>query len=108
MRQLWTAEYSAAGAAGAMKDGGTGRKAAIEQLVASVGGTLEACYFAAINNGIGVVLIVEVPSDAASNAIVTTIMASGAVLGASTITISTADEFDAALALSPAYSAPGS
>lgn len=105
MKFLWTAEYNASGAAGAIKDGGTGRQAAVEGLVSSVGGTLEACYFSA--TGTGVVLIVDAPDQASATAAMFTVQASGAVSVVNATALLTAAEMDAAMKLSPAYIAPG-
>jgi uncharacterized protein with GYD domain len=105
MKFLWTAEYSPQGAGGAIKDGGTGRQKAIEGLVASVGGSLDACYFS--GNGTGVVLIVDIPDQASSTAVLYTIQASGATSNTSVTPLLTAAEVDAAMKLSPAYTPPG-
>jgi uncharacterized protein with GYD domain len=105
MKYLWTAEYSGTGAAGAIKDGGTGRKAAIEGLVGSVGGSIEACYFSAV--GAGVVLIVDIPDQASATAVLFTIQASGAIGATSVTPLLTSSELDAAMKMSPAYRPPG-
>jgi uncharacterized protein with GYD domain len=104
MKFLWTAEYNASGAAGAIKDGGTGRQAAVEGL-SSVGGTLEACHFSA--TGTGVVLIVDAPDQASATAALFTVQASGAVSVVNSTALLTAAELDAAMKLSPVYTAPG-
>ena len=45
-KYLFQASYTAEGAKGLQKEGGTKRRAAVEQLIKSVGGKLEAFYFA--------------------------------------------------------------
>ncbi|MEO5964865.1 MAG: GYD domain-containing protein [Candidatus Limnocylindrales bacterium] len=45
-KYLLTGSYTAEGARGVLKEGGTGRRAATEKLIASLGGTMEAYYFA--------------------------------------------------------------
>ena len=45
MRYLAQASYTAEGMKGLLKDGGTKRRAALEQMMASIGGRLEALYF---------------------------------------------------------------
>ena len=45
-KYLWQASYNSDGVRGVLSDGGTGRREAIEQLVAAAGGKLEAFYFA--------------------------------------------------------------
>ena len=49
---LTLASYTAEGAKGLLKDGGTKRRAAVEGLITSLGGTLEAFYFAFGENDI--------------------------------------------------------
>jgi uncharacterized protein with GYD domain len=105
MKFLWTAEYSPTAAGGVIKDGGTARQAAIEGLLASVGGSLDACYFS--GSGAGVVLIVDVPDQASSTAVLYTTQASGAISSYSVTPLLTAAEVDAAMKLSPAYTPPG-
>ena len=68
MKYLFTAEYNASGAAGVIKDGGTTRQAAVENLVKSLGGTLESCYFGALNKN--VFMVVDIPDEAAVTAVV--------------------------------------
>ena len=43
---LFVGSYTSEGSKGMLKEGGVKRKAAIEEAIKSVGGTLEACYFA--------------------------------------------------------------
>ena len=45
-KYLFTGSYTAEGARGVLKEGGSGRRDATEKLVASLGGTIEAYYFA--------------------------------------------------------------
>jgi uncharacterized protein with GYD domain len=45
-KYLMMAKYSAEGARGLIKDGGSGRYRAVKGLIESVGGTLEAFYYA--------------------------------------------------------------
>lgn len=42
-KYLFTGSYTEEGLKGLLKDGGSGRRAAVEQLMQSLGGTLEAC-----------------------------------------------------------------
>lgn len=96
--------YTAQGAAGLIKDGGTGRRKATDELLASVGGTVEAYYF-----GLGAddfYLIAEVPSTAAIVAAALTGASHGGIT-VRTIPLLTPEEIDAAVKLSPSYRAPG-
>ncbi|HAF18300.1 MAG TPA: GYD domain protein, partial [Chloroflexi bacterium] len=45
-RYLFQGSYSVEGIKGVLKEGGTGRRAAVEAAVKSLGGKLEAYYFA--------------------------------------------------------------
>jgi hypothetical protein len=45
-KYLFTGSYTAEGARGLLKEGGSGRRAATEKMLKSLGGTLEAYYFA--------------------------------------------------------------
>src|SRR5262249_37726977 len=45
-KYLLLASYSTDGVKGVLKEGGSGRRDAVEKVVADVGGTLEAFYFA--------------------------------------------------------------
>src|SRR5258708_38821107 len=45
-KYLTVASYTAEGAKGLLKEGGTARRAAVEELMKSLGGRLEAFYFA--------------------------------------------------------------
>ena len=45
-RYLWQISYTTTGAKGLLSEGGTSRQHAITEMVQSVGGHVEACYFA--------------------------------------------------------------
>ena len=99
-----TGTYTAEGMKGVLKDGGSGRKAAVERVVASVGGTLESFYYGA---GSGDFFIVaNLPDAAAATSIAVTVVASGSVSFHSTQLI-TVEEMDAAVKLTPSYRRPG-
>ncbi len=102
---LFTASYTQAGIQGVLKDGGNGRRAAIDALVGSVGGTIEACYWAFGSDDI--IIIVELPDNVSAAAVAATVGATGAASIRTTVLL-TADEIDAAIAKHPAYRAPGS
>ena len=103
-RYLFTGSYTADGAKGVLAEGGTGRRTATEHMVASLGGTIEAYYFAF--GGDDFYLIADLPSNAAAAAASLTAGASGA-LGVRTIVLLTPEEVDAATKLSPNYRPPG-
>ena len=103
-KYLFTGSYSAEGAQGVLKEGGTGRRAATDKLVASLGGTVEAYYFAFGSDDF--YLIADLPGNAAAAAAALTAGASGAIR-TRTIVLLTPEEVDAATKLSPSYRPPG-
>ena len=74
---LYSASYTQEGLKGLMKDGGTKRRAVVEQAVKGLGGNIEAFYYA--YGETDVYVIVDVPDDATATAISLAVGASGAV-----------------------------
>ncbi len=101
---LITASYTAEGAKGLMKEGGSGRRAAVQKMLDAVGGKLEAFYFAFGTEDAYV--IVDVPDNASIVAISLAVNASGVVRIKTTPLISP-DDLDAAARKSIGYRAPG-
>lgn len=101
---LLRASYTQAGIQGVLKDGGTGRRAAIDALAASVGGSIESCYWALGDDDI--VIVAELPDNIAAAAIAATVGATGAASVRTTVLL-TAEDVDAAVAKHPSYRAPG-
>jgi uncharacterized protein with GYD domain len=104
-KYLISANYSSDGMKGAIAEGGTSRKAAIEALAASIGGTVDAVYFAFGQQD--VLIICDAPDHVSVAAICMTVVASGATISTGSMQLLTAEEIDAAAKLSPAYRAPG-
>lgn len=104
-RYMWTGSYTAQGTRGVIGEGGSSRKAAVEKLIASVGGKLECLYFSFGTDD--VVIIVEAPDNVSAAAVALTVAASGAVKGRLTVLL-TPEEIDQAAKKSPVYQAPGS
>jgi uncharacterized protein with GYD domain len=98
------ASYTAEGARGLLKDGGSARRAAVQKLVEGIGGKVEAFYFAYGEDDAYV--ITDVPDATSGLAISLAVNASGAVR-LSTIPLITPEELDAASKKSVAYRAPG-
>jgi uncharacterized protein with GYD domain len=98
------ASYNPEGAKGLMKEGGTARRAAVQKLVESLGGKVEAFYFAYGEND--AYIITDMPDAATGIAISLTVNASGAVR-LSTIPLITPEELDAASKKTVSYRAPG-
>ena len=103
-RYLLQANYVGEGIKGLLKEGGTSRQSAAEKAIKSVGGTMEAFYFAFGDTDAYVVA--EVPDQVSMAALALTISASGAVATKTTV-LMTAEEIDAAAKKTPAYRAPG-
>jgi uncharacterized protein with GYD domain len=103
-KMLVKASYNAEGTRGLLKEGGSGRRAAVHKLVESVGGRVEAFYFA--YGDADAYLIVDVPEAATGLALSLAVNASGAVR-ASTTPLITPEEMDAACKKSVSYRPPG-
>ena len=103
-KYLITASYTADGAKGLLKDGGSKRRAAAEQAIKSAGGKLEAFYFAFGDNDAYV--IIDAPDNATVVASSVAINASGAV-HTKTVVLLTPEEVDQAVKKAVAYAAPG-
>jgi uncharacterized protein with GYD domain len=101
---LWRASYTAEGAKGLAKEGGVGRRTAIQQMLEKAGGKLHSFHFALGETD--VVGIAEFPDTATAVAASLAVNASGAVR-LETTPLLTAEEFDAARKKSIAYRAPG-
>jgi uncharacterized protein with GYD domain len=98
------ASYTAEGTRGLIKEGGTGRRAAVQKLIEGVGGKVESLYFA--YGDADVYAIVDVPDATSGIALSLAVNASGAV-HLTTIPLITAEEMDAASKKSAPYRAPG-
>ncbi len=103
-KYLLTASYTAEGIKGLVKDGGTKRRAVAARLIESLGGKIEALYFAFGETD--VIAIVDLPDNAAAAAASLTIGGTGALRGNLTVLL-TPDEIDQAVKKSGSYTAPG-
>jgi uncharacterized protein with GYD domain len=103
-KYLISASYTAQGIKGLLKDGGSGRRAAVHKLAESVGGKVEAFYFAFGEHD--ALVICDVPDNVAATAVSLSVAASGAVR-ISTTPLITPEEVDAAAKKSVSYRAPG-
>jgi uncharacterized protein with GYD domain len=101
---LLKASYSAEGAKGLIKEGGSARRAAVQKLVEGMGGKVEAFYFA--YGDADAIVITDVPDTVTGLALSIAVNASGAV-HLSTTPLITVEEVDAASKKSVAYRAPG-
>jgi uncharacterized protein with GYD domain len=103
-KYLLTASYTAQGAKGLLKEGGSARRAAVEKLVESAGGRLEAFYFAFGEND--VYALVDLP-DHASVAAATLAVTAGGGGGPKTIVLLTPEEVDQAAQKTVQFRPPG-
>ena len=103
-KYLNMATYTAEGARGLMKEGGSGRRATVTKVIESLGGKVEAFYYT--HGEHDVVIIVDMPTATAALALSLAVNASGGVRITSTPLIAPED-LDAACKTSVAYRAPG-
>ena len=103
-KYLVSARYTAEGLKGLTKDKAAKRKQAIEQALATVGGKLDAIYWALGEDDAYV--ICDCPDNASVAALALATSASGLVR-TRTVPLLTAAELDEALAKQVAYRAPG-
>ena len=103
-KYLFQGHYTTEGIKGVIKEGGTGRRSAVEKLAKSLGGTLESFYF-----GFGdddYYIVVDLPDHSAATACALTVSASGAVVNKTTV-LMTPEEMDKAAKKHPSYRPPG-
>jgi uncharacterized protein with GYD domain len=103
-KYLWQASYTLDGLHGLMKDGGTGRRAAVQKAVEGMGGKLETFYYAFGSDD--VVAIVDLPDNVSAAAVALTVAAAGGATVETTVLI-TPEEIDAATKKSVDYRKPG-
>lgn len=103
-KYLLTGSYTAEGTKGLIAEGGSGRKSAVEKMLASVGAKLECLYFSFGSDD--VVAIIDGPDNITAASVSMTIASSGAVKGKLTVLL-TPEEIDQATKKSPAYRRPG-
>jgi uncharacterized protein with GYD domain len=106
-KYLIEASYSHEGLKGLVKDGGSGRKAAIEAATKAMGGRLEAMYYAFGTSD--VYFIVDAPDNVTVAAFALAVGVTGAAAHFKTTVLLTTDEVDQAAKKVPgaAYRAPG-
>ena len=103
-KYLWEVSYSSEGARGLIKDGGAKRRKSTQNLLKSVGGKLEAFYFAFGKHD--AYIIADIPDSASAAAVSLAVNASGAVAVRTTVLL-TPEEIDKAAEKSVTYTAPG-
>jgi uncharacterized protein with GYD domain len=103
-KYLFRASYSAAGAAGILKEGGTARAKVVTTLVESAGGKVECMYWAMGADDF--LVIAELPDTAAAAAASLNVGASGAA-SVTTSELLTAADIDAIAKRKILYRPPG-
>jgi uncharacterized protein with GYD domain len=103
-KYLLQANYIGDGIKGLLKEGGTARRAAAEQAIQSIGGKVEAFYYAFGDTDVYV--IVDMPDNVSAAASALIVSASGLVRIKTTVLI-TPDEMDRAGKVTPSYRPPG-
>ncbi|AWW39076.1 MULTISPECIES: GYD domain-containing protein [Streptomyces] len=101
---LIQATYTPEGTKGLLGEGASGRRAAVEQVVGDLGGTVEAMYFAFGADDI--VIILDFPDAVSMAAVSLGVKASGA-LNTRATPLLTVDEIDEAARRQVAFRAPG-
>ena len=103
-KYLIEANYIDDGIKGLLKEGGTSRRAAVEAAAKTVGGSVDAFYYAFGETDAYV--IIDMPDSVTSAALALTIAASGTVT-LRTTTLLTPEDIDQAAKKSPSYRPPG-
>ena len=103
-KYLALASYTSEGIRGLTKAGGASRRAVVEKLLRSLGGRLEAFYFAFGDND--AYLIIDVPDNLTAAAISLAVAGAGATR-MKTIELLTPEEIDKAMEKHVDYSPPG-
>ena len=102
-KYLWRVSYFQEGAQGLLAQGGSARRAAITEMVESVGGSVESCYFAFGEDDLFV--IGDVPDDVAAAALAIRTAAAGAAVS-HTVRLLSPAQVDEAVALDVTYRPP--
>jgi len=102
-RYLFQGSYSREGAQGLLREGGTRRRAAVEALMQSLGGRLEAFYYAFGETDL--FMVVDLPDHAAAASASLLVAASGAGQWRTTVLL-TPEDMDRAATSGASYRAP--
>jgi len=104
-KYLFEVNYTLEGVKGLQAKGGTARLTATKAAFESVGGTIDAYYFAF--GGTDVYVIADLPDNVPAAGLALTVAAAGGVTVKTTVLL-TPEEIDQAVAKSVNYSPPGS
>jgi uncharacterized protein with GYD domain len=103
-KYLVEASYLSEGVNGLLKEGGTRRREAVDELFKSMGGTVEAFYF--VFGDRDVVIIGELPDNATAAALALRVNAAGVTTVKTTVLL-TPQEIDQAVTKTGTYRPPG-
>ena len=103
-KYMLEAHYSAEGAKGVMKEGGSGRRGAVAKMAEGVGGKLESLYFAF--GGVDAFAVVDLPDNVTAAAVALAISQTGAA-SVKTVVLLTPEDMDQAAKKSVEYRVPG-
>jgi uncharacterized protein with GYD domain len=103
-KYLFEARYTAEGAKGVEKEGGTSRREAVKKHLKQLGGKLEAMYFAF--GDVDCYTIVDLPDSESAAALSFAVNESGAI-ATKTVVLLTPEEIDAAMKKKVNFRAPG-
>ena len=103
-KYLIQGSYTTEGAGGLVKEGGSGRKKMVENMLKKAGGKLESFYFAFGDSDVYV--ICDVPDNVTATSIALAVNSAGSV-HSKTVVLLTPEEVDQAVKKTVAYRAPG-
>jgi uncharacterized protein with GYD domain len=103
-KYLIQASYTVDGLKGVLREGGTGRRQAVERMAESLGGRVEQMYYAFGESDVYV--IVDLPGNVASAALGLRVSAAGGAR-TKTVVLLTSEEIDEAVRQEVEYRAPG-
>jgi uncharacterized protein with GYD domain len=103
-KYLVQVNYVGEGVKGLLKDGGSKRRTVVEKLFKSMGGTIEAFYYAFGDTDL--YIIGDFPDNVTVTAAALTVISTGTVTTKTTVLL-TPEEIDEAAKKTPIYSPPG-
>ncbi len=103
-KYMYRTKYTQSGLQGLLREGGTGRRAALTQTIEGMGGKLEGFYYAVGDDDL--ILIAEIAAEATAMAIALNIAAAGALEVSTTVLVSP-ETIDEAVNKSVPYRLPG-
>lgn len=103
-KYLVEASYTVEGVKGLLKEGGSGRRAAIENATRAAGGSVEAFYF--VFGEDDVIVVMDLPDNATAAALSLAVSAAGGATSSMRVLL-TPEELDEAASKTIEYRAPG-